>query len=134
NPVERETWRVARDVARGHVSSEAAERDYGVVIRDGMVDEAETEKVRAARTAPTGHFHYGPEREGYEAQWTPEAYDLLTDLLQGLPIHWRFFTKTEIFRRMKGRVGAEGVAAAFADVRARFTNMPSPEARKEAAE
>ncbi|MCJ9754296.1 hydantoinase B/oxoprolinase family protein [Neorhizobium sp. BETTINA12A] len=135
NPVERETWRVARDVARGYVSSEAAERDYGVVIRDGTVDEAETEKVRAARTAPTGHFHYGPEREGYEAQWTPEAYDLLTDLLQGLPIHWRFFTKTEIFRRMKGRVGAEGVAAAFADVRARFTNMPSPaEARKEAAE
>ncbi|WP_105435361.1 hydantoinase B/oxoprolinase family protein [Neorhizobium tomejilense] len=135
NPVERETWRVAQDVARGYVSSEAAERDYGVVIRGGMVDEAETEKVRAARTAPTRYFHYGPEREGYEAQWTPEAYDLLTDLLQGLPIHWRFFTKTEIFRRMKGRVGAEGVAAAFADVRARFTNMPSPaEARKEAAE
>ncbi|WP_105401717.1 hydantoinase B/oxoprolinase family protein [Neorhizobium sp. T7_12] len=135
NPVERETWRVAQDVARGYVSSQAAERDYGVVIRDGMVDEAETEKVRAARTAPTGYFHYGPEREGYEAQWTPQAYDLLTDLLQGLPIHWRFFTKTEIFRRMKGRVGAEGVAAAFADVRARFTNMPSPaEARKEAAE
>ncbi|WP_037086117.1 hydantoinase B/oxoprolinase family protein [Neorhizobium vignae] len=135
NPIERETWRVAQDVARGYVSSEAAERDYGVVIRDGMVDEAETEKIRTARSAPTGHFHYGPEREGYETQWTPEAYDLLTDLLQGLPIHWRFFTKTEIFRRMKGRVGAEGVAAAFADVRARFTNMPSPaEARKEAAE
>ncbi|CDZ72444.1 N-methylhydantoinase B [Neorhizobium galegae bv. orientalis] len=135
DPVEREIWRVAQDVARGYVSSEAAERDYGVVIRDGMVDEAETEKVRAARIAPAGHFHYGPEREGYETQWTPEAYDLLTDLLQGLPIHWRFFTKTEIFRRMKGRVGAEGVAAAFADVRARFTNMPSPaEARKEAAE
>ncbi|WP_105437100.1 hydantoinase B/oxoprolinase family protein [Neorhizobium sp. T25_13] len=135
NPVERETWRVAQDVARGYVSSEAAERDYGVVIRDGIVDEAETEKVRAARTVPTGYFHYGPEREGYEAQWTPEAYDLLTDLLQGLPIHWRFFTKTEIFRRMKGRAGAEGVAAAFADVRARFTNMPNPaEARKEAAE
>jgi N-methylhydantoinase B len=135
NPIERETWRVAQDVARGYVSSETAERDYGVVIRDGMVDEAETEKIRSARSGPTGHFHYGPEREGYETQWTPEAYDLLTDLLQGLPIHWRFFTKTEIFRRMKGRVGAEGVAAAFADVRARFTNMPSPaEARKEAAE
>ncbi|MCQ1780709.1 hydantoinase B/oxoprolinase family protein [Neorhizobium galegae] len=135
NPFERETWRVAQDVARGYVSSKAAERDYGVVIRNGMVDEAETEKLRCARTVPTGHFHYGPERDGYEAQWTPEAYDLLTDLLQGLPIHWRFFTKTEIFRRMKGRVGAEGVAAAFADVRARFTNMPNPvEARKEAAE
>nr|WP_254701493.1 hydantoinase B/oxoprolinase family protein [Neorhizobium galegae] len=57
NPVERETWRVAQDVARGYVSSEAAERDYGVVIRDGTVDEAETGKVRAARATPTGHFH-----------------------------------------------------------------------------
>jgi len=135
NPIERETWRVAQDVARGYVSPEAAERDYGVVIRNGAVDEAETEKLRAARAVSSAHFHYGPEREGYEAQWTPAAYDLLTDILQRLPIHWRFFTKTEIFRRMKGRVGAEGVAAAFADVRARFRDMPEPARdRKEAAE
>ncbi len=36
---------------------------------------------------------------------------------------------------MKGRVGPEGVAAAFADVRARFKEMPEPSVqRKEAAE
>lgn len=135
NPIEREVWRVAQDVARGYVSAEAAERDYGVVIQDGVVDEAGTEKLRAARAVPDKHFHYGPERDGYEAQWTREAYDLLTEILQGLPIHWRFFTKTEIFRRMKGRVGADGVAAAFADVKARFKDMPEPLVeRKEAAE
>ncbi len=135
NPIEREVWRVAQDVARGYVSAEAAERDYGVVIKDGVVDEAGTEKLRAARAVPDEHFHYGPERDGYEAQWTREAYDLLTEILQGLPIHWRFFTKTEIFRRMKGRVGADGVAAAFADVQARFKDMPEPVVeRKEAAE
>ena len=126
NPHERETWRVARDVERGYVSAEAAERDYGVVIRDGAVDEAATARIRAESEAPRSHFHFGPEREGYEAQWTPAAYDLLTEILAGLPIHWRFFVKTEIFRRMRGRSGPEGVAAAFADVRNRFREVPTP--------
>ncbi|HRD77022.1 MAG TPA: hydantoinase B/oxoprolinase family protein, partial [Hyphomicrobiaceae bacterium] len=35
DPFERESERVAADVARGYVSAAAAERDYGVVIRDG---------------------------------------------------------------------------------------------------
>ena len=76
--------------------------------------------------ASSAFFHYGPEREGYEAQWTPEAYDLLTDILTGLPIHWRFFTKTEIFRRMKGRSGVDGVRRTFEEVRIRFPGMPLP--------
>ncbi|MFS8113211.1 hydantoinase B/oxoprolinase family protein [Rhizobium jaguaris] len=135
SPLERETWRVAQDVARGYVSSEAAERDYGVVIRDGSVDEVATADLRASGSEPTTHFHYGPEREGFEAQWTPAAYNLLTEILAGLPIHWRFFTKTEIFRRMKGRVGPDGVVAALADVSARFKEMPQPAIEtKEAAE
>jgi N-methylhydantoinase B len=76
-----------------------------------------------------GHFDYRPERLKYEAQWTHAAYGLLTEILAGLPIHWRFFAKTEIFRRMKGRAGAEGVASAFAEVRARFPEeMPAPKA------
>jgi N-methylhydantoinase B len=126
HPFDRESWRVAEDVARGYVSKEAAEREYGVVLHDGAVDEAETRARRADRPPVTGHFHFGPEREGYEAQWTREAYDALTALLAGLPIHWRFFAKTEIFRRMKGRAGASGVAAAFAEARARFPEMPAP--------
>lgn len=135
DPLEREPWRVARDVERGYVSVEAAERDYGVVIREGEVDEAATEALRAARPARSGHFDYGPERESYEAQWTAAAYDLLTEILAGLPIHWRFFAKTEIFRRMTGRAGAAGVAAALAEVRARFPEMPEPlPAIREAAE
>jgi N-methylhydantoinase B len=135
NPLEREIWRVAQDVARGYVSGEAAERDYGVVIRDGVADEAATASLRASRAVPTAHFHYGPERDGYEAQWTSAAYDLLTEILAGLPIHWRFFTKTEIFRRMNDRSGPDGVAAALLDVRTRFKEMPEPAlARKEAAE
>lgn len=134
DPAERESWRVAQDVARGYVSSEQAERDYGVVIRDGVVDETATTERRQGMSKPTRHFHYGPERDGYETQWNGEAYDLLTEILAGLPIHWRFFTKTEIFRRMKGRNGAEGVADAFAEVRKRFKEMPEPAIAMKAAE
>ncbi|MCA1283958.1 hydantoinase B/oxoprolinase family protein [Salipiger bermudensis] len=134
NPAEREPWRVARDVARGYVSPEAAERDYGVILRDGEVDEAATEAARAAMPAPSAaFFHYGPEREGYEARWTNEAYDRLTEILGSLPIHWRFFTKTEIFRRIEGS-GAVAVEAAFEATCARFPELPRPQGFAEAAE
>jgi len=126
HPFDREAWRVAEDVVRGYVSPEAAERDYGVVMQGEMLDEDATKARRADRAPVSGHFHFGPEREGYEAQWTRDAYDRLTALLAGLPIHWRFFAKTEIFRRMKGRAGARGVDEAFAAAKARFPEMPEP--------
>ena len=126
DPLLREVWRVEQDVARGYVSVAAAERDYGVVMVDGVADQAATAALRASRPPAPQPFHYGPERDGYEAQWTPAAYDLLTAILAGLPIHWRFFAKTEIFRRMTGRSGADGVAQALAEVRARFPDMPAP--------
>ena len=126
NPLEREAWRVARDVRRGYVSQAAARRDYGVVVTGGALDEAATAALRATRPAPTGgFFHYGPEREGYEARWTPAAYDRLTAILASLPIHWRFFAKTEIFRRIEG-AGPEAVDAAFARTCARFPDLPRP--------
>ena len=61
------------------------------------------------RISHNGHFHFGAERDAYEAQWTDAAYDRLTAILAALPIHWRFFVKTEIFRRMQVRAGAEGI-------------------------
>ena len=135
DPLLREVWRVEQDVARGYVSVAAAERDYGVVMVDGVADQAATAALRASRPPAPQPFHYGPERDGYEAQWTPAAYDRLTAILAGLPIHWRFFAKTEIFRRMTGRSGADGVAQALAEVRARFPDMPAPTAvAQEAAE
>lgn len=134
NPTEREPWRVLRDVERGQVSIKAAREAYGVVITDGVVDEMATKAVRDQAVPHQGHFHFGPERDGYEAQWTPAAYDRLTDILAGLPIHWRFFTKTEIFRRMTARTGPEGVDLAFAETCARFPDLPRPVEVLEAAE
>ena len=100
-----------------------------------VLDTGAAGRRRAGRPAPTGHFHFGPEREGYERQWTPDAYDFLTRTLDGLPIHWRFFAKTEIFSRMAGRTGAEGVEGALEEVYARFPEMPRSKAMiREAAE
>ncbi|TIT89967.1 MAG: hydantoin utilization protein B, partial [Mesorhizobium sp.] len=124
----------AQDVRRGYVSEASAERDYGVVIRDGEVDEQATGQLRARHKPSAGHFHFGPERDGYEAQWTPAAYDRLTAILRDLPIHWRFFAKTEIFRRMRGRSGPEGVQAAFDAACERFPELPRPRPVREAAE
>ncbi len=134
DPMAREAWRVAQDVARGHVSEDAAARDYGVVIHQGVVEEAATTVLRTAAPQPEGHFHFGPEREGFEAQWSDAAYDRLTMILTALPIHWRFFTKTEVFRRIGTRVGAAGVEAAFGEVCERFPELPRPSQAAEAAE
>ncbi|KRS10846.1 hydantoin utilization protein B [Roseovarius atlanticus] len=135
DPMEREAWRVALDVRRGHVSDEAARSEYGVVLLDdGEVDEAATAALRSASGAHENHFHFGPEREAYEAQWTAPAYARLTDILAALPVHWRFFVKTEVFRRMDGRAGAEGVSAAFDETCVRFPDIPQSQATAEAAE
>lgn len=121
DPLEREVWRVEQDVARGYVSADAARRDYGVVVGDAQA----TVALRAQAAAPKGHFHFGPERDGYEARWSPATYDALTAILAALPIHWRFFAKTEIFRRMDGH-GPEAVHRAFDAVCARFPDLPRP--------
>ena len=45
-PTERDPLCVLDDVLDGRVSAEAAERDYGVVVRDGKLDAAATAKLR----------------------------------------------------------------------------------------
>ncbi len=112
SPLDRPTEEVLLDVERGYVSVEAAERDYGVVVRDGMVDAPATEARRAAmRRHENGHhFDYGPERDEFESVWTRENYDALTGILAALPVHWRFFVKTKIFELMP-RYGTAGATA-----------------------
>ncbi|MFU8864525.1 MAG: hydantoinase B/oxoprolinase family protein [Rhodobacterales bacterium] len=134
DPMQREPWRVAQDVARGHVSVAAAQRDYGVVLVEGAVDAVATEKLRAKAVPHAAHFHFGPERTTYEAQWDDAAYDRLTKILAALPVHWRFFAKTEIFARMTGRSGLDGMMAAYHETCARFPELPQTARVPEAAE
>lgn len=129
NPLDREPWRVAQDVARGYVDARSARGAYGVVLKGAVVDEVATIDLRASmrRSTPLPHFHFGPERDGYEAVWTAENYDTLTAILMGLPIHWRFFVKTEIFRVINRPEAPDTVAQAFDLVCERFTQVPQPD-------
>jgi N-methylhydantoinase B len=55
NPLERDPQEVKRDVMLGYVSIKKARQDYGVVIDHANlnVDQVETQKLRASRTADT---------------------------------------------------------------------------------
>jgi N-methylhydantoinase B len=129
SPHDREPERVLRDVRYGYVSEAAAEAEYGVVIRDGVVDEAATETRRAAmRAQETGaFFHFGPEREAHEAIWTPAAYAEFTAILAALPVHWRFFVKTRLFERLREPSAEDGgarVHAAYEELRRVTPGLP----------
>ena len=51
NPLERDPARVLADVREGYVSRMRAEKDYGVVLDDGAIDEAATSKARTKQGA-----------------------------------------------------------------------------------
>lgn len=59
-----------------------------------------------------GHFDFGPEREAHERIWTREAYDVLTESLFGLPVHWRFFVKSRIFEAVARAAAGSRMAPA----------------------
>ena len=67
DPLERPADKVLLDVKRELVSAESAERDYGVVIADGTVDEAATSELRKRMGDERGEppqFDYGELPEG----------------------------------------------------------------------
>ncbi len=119
SPLDREPAEVLLDVERGYVSVAAAAARYGVVIRNGTVALPATEARRAImRGEESGaDLDFGPERYAFETLWTRDNYDALTDILAGLPVHWRFFVKTKLFEKLPDladRANESPVRVAFA--------------------
>ena len=111
---ERDIAAVLRDLRGGFISATAARDAYGVVLRDGAVDEAGTRAARAAlRGQPNGHhFDLGPGRAAFDAVMSPARYDALTRILAGVPVSWRFYLKHRIFAAMfDGSARDDGAAA-----------------------
>lgn len=83
DPLKRPAEAVLDDVIAGFVSSEAARDGYGVVLRDGLVDQAATLDTRRARasTETVPVFDKGAARATFEARW-PE--DVQRTLISGL--------------------------------------------------
>jgi N-methylhydantoinase B len=68
DPLLRPAERVLADVEKGFVTPEAAEREYGVVLRDGRVDGPATEALRRARERPEVPLvDFGPRDARYVA-------------------------------------------------------------------
>jgi N-methylhydantoinase B len=86
DPFEREPERVLEDVRRHVVSVEHARDAYGVVIVDGVVDEAGTAQLRAAPRESHGDFEFGPERLEHERVWSPAMYERMAGILATLPL------------------------------------------------
>ncbi|HEV7265456.1 MAG TPA: hydantoinase B/oxoprolinase family protein [Falsiroseomonas sp.] len=83
DPFLRDPEAVRVDVRLGVVSAAAAAADYGVVIRDGVVDHAGTARLRAAPRLPrdANGFDFGAERDAYETVFTDEAQTRLNAAL-----------------------------------------------------
>lgn len=127
DPFERPHDEVLQDVLGGKVT-EGGARAYGVVIKDGVVDEAATKTLRSApRESPQG-MTFDPERLSFERIWCDAVWDRLSQHLFALPVEWRFFVKHELFAAVNadGAADRDPVAAlerAFANVLVQYPQI-----------
>ena len=120
---ERDAGAVLFDVQQGKVSVEAAADEYGVVIRDGAIDELATaaRRARLKANAEPAVFSFNAQRVAYEREWTRANYTALTEVLATLPVNWRHYIKKRIFAALavlpaqQRRGDGSEVRRAFAD-------------------
>jgi len=126
DPFSRAPAHVLEDVRRGKVSPESAAEDYGVIIRDGAIDQEATLKARSLHAPGDGSLiTYSPERAAFEKTWTRDRYDHITEFLSAAPVGWRFFLKHRVFEAVDkmendGRPVAEQMQALFAEMRTHY--------------
>ncbi len=87
DPLARPADAVRDDVIAGFVSEEAALQDYGVVLKNGAVDEDLTARERGVRRSSTlpETFDKGPARAAFEAQWPEDVQRALIAALLKQP-------------------------------------------------
>ncbi len=130
DPLDRPVHKVLHDVHEELVSSDHARDDYGVVIEDGHVDMMATtelrDRMRQARgSASLGGFDFGPEREAYEAIWTPALQDAILAATWDYPHRLRHFLRTRLFAILDERFAAgvdvrtEEIAGLVAEIQRR---------------
>lgn len=125
-PAQRDPQAVLTDVRCGFLSLDAARSQYGVVIRDGVIDVAATADLRAnLPQRVTQHFDHGAARSAFETLWTPARYQLLTAFLADAPISWRHFLKTQVFQAVEEVGETADMTQIFSALRQRYPAMSS---------
>nr|WP_255371844.1 hydantoinase B/oxoprolinase family protein [Cellulosimicrobium sp. CUA-896] len=126
DPLRRDPHAVLDDVAAGLVSTGQALEAYGVVVRDGALDEAATTAERAGtagpdRTEGPPTHALGPEREHWERVFPGALADRLDRHLRTLPTTVRAARRREI------------LGGVLAGLPARFPGTPATDAALDAA-
>lgn len=128
DPFARDALAVLDDVSAGLVGIASAERDYGVVIVDGVVDEEATAQRRSGRPTNGAEHGRGAEISRWESVFDVATYDrfvtalmerplversglrerLLMDVLTGLPDAFpAVAADDDAINRARGRFAAE---------------------------
>ena len=110
--LERPAENVREDTLYGYVSEAAAARDYGVVVRDGVLDAEETTKLRERRRQERGKlkaFDFGPEREAWEAVFDDRTMCELNALLMKIGPNARAQRRRRFISRVVPRLGEGAV-------------------------
>ena len=110
------------------MTPEAAERDYGVVIRDGEIDDVATARTRHA-TSSRPAFDFGPEREAWETVFDDAILCELSERLLKLPATIRAQTRRRVIETAVPdlhQVAEQGLPAIMSDpsaIRARLQEV-----------
>lgn len=128
-PAQRDAQAVLNDVLCGFISVGAARADYGVVVTDNRVDEQATARLRDAMPQRASrHFDHGEARRAFETLWTPARYLELTAFLAAMPVSWRHFLKTQVFRAVEEAGEAADMKSIFHTLRLRFPELSEDQA------
>jgi N-methylhydantoinase B len=112
DPLARDPEAVLTDVRRGFVSAAAAERDYGVVIRDGRLDQAATKARRAAAPAKVREpFAFGAERAAWESVFDDDRANRLNAALAAMPLSQRQQERRRIVLKVVPELAADPTAS-----------------------
>ncbi len=104
DPLLRAPHSVAEDVADGLVSEASAEQAYGVIVRQGRLDEAATSRLRDQRTSTrSAGIVFGQERDAYEKAWSPEVWSRYIGLLYAIPPSARSEARSRLWRSLDAR-------------------------------
>ena len=124
DPLERDAHRVLDDVLNGFVTLAGAERDYGVVVRNSVLDAAATARLRESRrsNAAPALYTLGPARVEYERIWNDEVSKAMTDIVFGLPQAMRYEVRARLWRAMEQR-RSEGPLPDTAALRALWSEL-----------
>lgn len=97
DPFTRPVEEVLYDVERGFVSEESAQVDYGVAIHSGVLDEAETQRIRGEARPASGAFNFGTNRMLWESVFGDDLVTRLNTSLMRFPASIRGKRRRSIY-------------------------------------